>query len=755
MAGSTVIPGCCPSAGEVLGPGFSTDNAVARWDGTDGDTLQNSVVIIDDSGNTSNMLLDNTNTITVKDANLTIQDDADTTKQVKFQASGVTTGTTRTLAVPNASTTIVGDDATQVLTNKTMSGASNTFSNISLTASVTGTLPVANGGTNTSSALNNNRVMISNTGAIREATAITAARALISDADGIPVASSVTDTTLAFLDATSSVQTQLNNKQPLDSDLTAVAGLSTTGLITRTGSGTAATRTVTGTTNEVSVSNGDGVAGNPTLSLPSTLVLTSKTVTADTQSAMDNSTKVATTAYVATATREKLTASRTYFVRTDGNDSNTGLVNSAGGAFLTINRAVAVVAGLDINTQAVTIQLGNTGTYAGASINGPFFISPGGSVTIRGDTAAPGSYVISSELSAANDVRVSVQGLDFTSSGSGIISSKGAVVSVNGACIFGACSGHHLRAIQAGVIEVLSNYTIDGGAASHFNADHAGILLVNSLTITLSGTPAFSIAFVLFDNMSYMHGNANTFSGSATGTRYSITGNATVYTNNASATYFPGNAAGVVSGGGRYASSALPIVPQIYVQTTGSGTFTTPTNAQWLEVTLVGGGGGGAGSGTGPGAATAGGNSTFGSSFLTSNGGALGRTDNLGAAGGTASGGDLNIPGSDGKSGGVSPHDGGDGGSGFFGGGAPGAVPGNAGVAATVVGTGGSGGGGGAAANSGGGGGAGAYCFKLITSPSASYAWAIAAAGAAGTAGTAGTNGGAGASGLLVVKTYF
>jgi hypothetical protein len=40
--------------------------------------------------------------------------------------------------------------------------------------------------------------------------AITANRALVSDANGIPTASTVSDTTLAFLDATSSVQTQLN-----------------------------------------------------------------------------------------------------------------------------------------------------------------------------------------------------------------------------------------------------------------------------------------------------------------------------------------------------------------------------------------------------------------------------------------------------------------------------------------------------------------------------------------------------------------
>jgi hypothetical protein len=37
--------------GDLLGPGSSTDNAVVRWDGTSGATTQNSSVTIDDSGN--------------------------------------------------------------------------------------------------------------------------------------------------------------------------------------------------------------------------------------------------------------------------------------------------------------------------------------------------------------------------------------------------------------------------------------------------------------------------------------------------------------------------------------------------------------------------------------------------------------------------------------------------------------------------------------------------------------------------------
>lgn len=93
------------------------------------------------------------------------------------------------------------------------SGVYGTPGNVDLTSEVTGVLPVANGGTNSSAALSNNRVIISNAGAITEASAITASRALSSNVSGIPVASVTTSAELAFLSGTtSSVQTQLNNK---------------------------------------------------------------------------------------------------------------------------------------------------------------------------------------------------------------------------------------------------------------------------------------------------------------------------------------------------------------------------------------------------------------------------------------------------------------------------------------------------------------------------------------------------------------
>jgi trimeric autotransporter adhesin len=59
--------------------------------------------------------------------------------------------------------------------------------------------------------------------------------------------------------------------QPLDSDLTAMAALAGTGFITRSGAGTAAVRTIVSGTG-MSVTNGDGISGNPTITLANTAV---------------------------------------------------------------------------------------------------------------------------------------------------------------------------------------------------------------------------------------------------------------------------------------------------------------------------------------------------------------------------------------------------------------------------------------------------------------------------------------------------
>lgn len=68
-----------------------------------------------------------------------------------------------------------------------------------------------------------------------------------------------------------------SEKQPLDATLTSLAAYNTNGLLTQTASDIFAGRTLTGTANEVDVTNGNGVSGNPTVSLPSAIDLGGKT----------------------------------------------------------------------------------------------------------------------------------------------------------------------------------------------------------------------------------------------------------------------------------------------------------------------------------------------------------------------------------------------------------------------------------------------------------------------------------------------
>jgi hypothetical protein len=56
--------------------------------------------------------------------------------------------------------------------------------------------------------------------------------------------------------------------QPLDTTLTSLAAYNTNGLLTQTAADTFTGRAITGTANQITVTNGDGVAGNPTLSTP-------------------------------------------------------------------------------------------------------------------------------------------------------------------------------------------------------------------------------------------------------------------------------------------------------------------------------------------------------------------------------------------------------------------------------------------------------------------------------------------------------
>lgn len=94
----------------------------------------------------------------------------------------------------------------------------------------------------------------------------------------------------------------------------------------------------------------------------------------------------------------------TYFVRTDGNDSNTGLVNTAAGAFKTINRAISLIP--QVVNHIVSINV-SAGTYAeDVLLEG---INGAGHVEFNGNTVSIKSFTV------ARCVRVVVSGFTATS----------------------------------------------------------------------------------------------------------------------------------------------------------------------------------------------------------------------------------------------------------------------------------------------------------------------------------------------------
>lgn len=206
-----------------------------------------------------------------------------------------------------------------------------------------------------------------------------------------------------------------------------------------------------------------------------------------------------------------------------------------------------------------------------------------------------------------------------------------------------------------------------------------------------------------------------------------------------------------------------------------NGTYTVPSGAVWIEVTMVGGGGGGGGgnnAGGGNGSATcwntsgAACSSPLYTAGAGSGGAASNSTSGGGGAGGTTAGACTpGVSGATGGAGNVSGANleyatGGKGGDTIFGGGGSGSSSATGSAYNGAINSGGGGGGGGVtyATNygyAGSGGGGGGSCKFILSSLASSYTYAVGGGGSAGSAGTGGTTGGAGAAGHIIVIAHF
>lgn len=249
--------------------------------------------------------------------------------------------------------------------------------------------------------------------------------------------------------------------------------------------------------------------------------------------------------------REQLTAARTYYVRTDGSDANTGLVNSAVGAFLTIQAAVNAVYALDTRGYAVTIQVAD-GTYtAGASVVGPMpgvSLASGTPLTIQGNNGAPGNVIISTTsancFAVTDGARAYITGFELrtTTSGDCLIAARGAEIRY-GTIRFGVCAAFHKECNDHARMYNNGNYSVVGNAVAHEHCNNRSYILNLSATVTISGTPAFSSFYCGASSATIQYVGV-TFSGSATGKRFLIHQAGAFISAGASLTYLPGDVAG-------------------------------------------------------------------------------------------------------------------------------------------------------------------------------------------------------------------
>jgi len=260
--------------------------------------------------------------------------------------------------------------------------------------------------------------------------------------------------------------------------------------------------------------------------------------------------KVAASYLSAAGGREKLSAARTYYVRTDGSDSNNGLANTSGGAFLTIQKAVDTVSdGLDLGIYNVTVQVAD-GTYTGAIVGKAVIGS--GKITIQGNNSTPSNVHINVTGIAVSVTEPShylkIIDCKITGSSYGLFAIPHGVIEF-GNVVFGASSSSQVFSAYHAHINCVSNYTISGGATYHIQAGSGGTIRSYGNVVTLTGTPAFT-AYLFVSDASIAYLATTTYSGSATGSRYTVTTNGVASTGGAT---LPGNSAGTTATGGQYA----------------------------------------------------------------------------------------------------------------------------------------------------------------------------------------------------------
>jgi hypothetical protein len=269
-------------------------------------------------------------------------------------------------------------------------------------------------------------------------------------------------------------------------------------------------------------------------------------------------------AALATVGPEVLLANRTYYVRKNGSDANDGLANTAGGAFLTIQKAVNIAGGLNLNGKTVTIQV-DAGTYVealvlGVLINGQVSITNTGlasAVVIQ--PAAGKTAAVSATGAGANWTlgKVQLDLLNADSTAVAIGASSDAVVTVNGDCeikLAGAAQSALSATVDGRIIwQVGATCKVYGAnGRSLIYATYGGLVDFEPSSLNLVDNTVFSYRTVHAYMSASVIFSVGAVTGAATGQRYNAQRGSIIETFGAGASAIPGNSLGVTDASSSY-----------------------------------------------------------------------------------------------------------------------------------------------------------------------------------------------------------
>ena len=246
---------------------------------------------------------------------------------------------------------------------------------------------------------------------------------------------------------------------------------------------------------------------------------------------------------------------RDYYVRKDGSDGNTGLANTAGGAFLTIGKAIALAQSVEFGS--VNIQVGD-GTY-NEYVSFPFG-KPNRYVSITGNTATPSNVVINN--AAGNAVYMGANcnlfnvKLIAAENGVYVNGAFGLGEATIGGVVFGSIVGSAIRGENSAKVYLSGDMAITASMRAFLTLEGQSRATLEFDTFTSSGTPAFSTAFIELTQMSFAEiptDYLSTVTGTSTGKRYDVRHGSVLL--NQSVSTLPGGTAGSTASGGQYTTT--------------------------------------------------------------------------------------------------------------------------------------------------------------------------------------------------------